>query len=37
MNESTDTIAFASQAGYLSIDDFRRYVESEILVRDEQP
>ena len=40
MNESTDTIAFASQAGYrcfMSIDDFRRYVESEILVRDEQP
>ena len=40
MNESTDTIAFASQAGYrcfMSIDDFRRYVQSEILVRDEQP
>lgn len=37
MNESTDTIAIASQAGYrcfMSIDEFRRYVESEILAMD---
>ncbi len=40
MNESTDTIAIASQAGYrcfMSIDEFKRYVEIEILVRDAQP
>jgi len=37
LNESTETIAIASQAGYrcfTTIQDFRHYVESEILVRE---
>ena len=36
LNESTETIGIASQAGYrcfTSIEEFRRYVETEILVR----
>jgi hypothetical protein len=39
LNESTETIGIASQAGYrcfTSIEEFRRYVESEILVRESQ-
>ena len=39
LNESTETIGIASQAGYrcfTSIEEFRRYVESEILVRELQ-
>jgi len=38
LNESTETIGIASQAGYrcfTTSEEFRRYVESEILVRDE--
>jgi hypothetical protein len=37
LNESNEMLAIASQAGYrcfTSTGDFRRYVESEILVRD---
>jgi hypothetical protein len=40
LNESTETIAIASQAGYrcfTTTGEFRRYVESEILVLDTRP
>ncbi|MFH1124162.1 MAG: hypothetical protein V1758_10955 [Pseudomonadota bacterium] len=40
LSESTETIAIASQAGYrcfTTTSEFRRYVESEILVREAQP
>ena len=40
LNESAETIGIASQAGYrcfTAIDDFKRYVESEILVEVIQP
>jgi len=40
LNESNATLAIASQAGYrcfTSIEEFRRYVETEILAREAQP
>ena len=40
LNESTETIGIASQAGYrcfTGIEEFRGYVESEILVREARP
>ncbi len=40
LNESTETIAIASQAGYRcfsTTEEFRRYVDTEILAREAQP